>query len=113
MQPKSKYFYPMVFTEENIKNTVFSVSAVRMSKSLEEIKGVYAHYKNPENHYQVTGVAYDTERKEKMVLYACLYTPRDLTIEEYGDPIRFTRPYSNFFEMIEVDGKMVQRFVKI
>jgi len=70
-------------------------------------RGKYQHYKG--KFYEVLGIALNTETREKMVLYKCLYPVNDLP-EEYGpDPI-FVRPYDNFIEEVKVDGQKVPRF---
>jgi len=70
-------------------------------------KGKYQHYKG--KYYQVLGLALDTETRKKMVLYKCLYPVNNLP-EEYGQEPLFVRPYDNFTEEIEIDGKKVPRF---
>jgi hypothetical protein len=75
---------------------------------MSELKlGKYQHYKG--KYYEVIGIALDTETREKMVLYKCLYPVNDLP-EEYGkDPI-FTRSYDNFTENVEIKEQKVPRF---
>jgi len=69
--------------------------------------GKYQHYKG--KFYEVLGIALNTETREKMVLYKCLYPVNDLP-EEYGQEPTFTRTYDNFIEYVEVDGQKVSRF---
>lgn len=70
-------------------------------------KGKYRHYKG--KYYEVLGIALDTETREKMVLYKCLYSVNDLPAE-YGEEPIFTRTADNFTEEVKVDGKKVPRF---
>lgn len=60
--------------------------------------GIYRHYKGGE--YQVLDVVRHSESLEPMVLYRPLYN-------ETGS---WVRPFSMFFEAVEVDGKKVPRF---
>lgn len=55
------------------------------------------------------GVAHHTETGERMVLYRGLYKSPDLE-REYGPDPLFVRPYSMFFEDVEVNGSIIPRF---
>lgn len=68
---------------------------------------IYKHYKG--KLYEVIGVCYHTENEERCVLYKALYDT-DLSKEEYGDEPLFVRPYTMFFEEVEIDGKKFPRF---
>jgi len=72
--------------------------------------GKYKHYKGKQ--YEVLGVVLHTETQEKMVLYRALYNCPDL-YEEYGKNPFFVRPYEMFNEQVEVDNKLIPRFVYI
>lgn len=69
--------------------------------------GRYQHYKG--KFYQVTGIALNTETREKLVLYKALYDVSELK-EEYGDEPIFARPYKMFIEQVTVGDKKVPRF---
>ncbi|MCW8895282.1 DUF1653 domain-containing protein [Sulfurimonas sp.] len=60
--------------------------------------GIYEHYKG--NRYEVIDTVRHSETEELMVLYRTMY----------GDENLWVRPYTMFFEEIEVDGKIVPRF---
>lgn len=63
--------------------------------------GLYRHYKN--KNYQVLGVATHSETLEKLVVYRALYGEKGLWV----------RPLKMFLEKVEVEGKMVPRFLFI
>lgn len=60
--------------------------------------GIYEHYKG--NRYEVIDTVRHSETEELMVLYRTLYGDEDLWV----------RPYTMFFEEVEVDGKVTPRF---
>ena len=60
--------------------------------------GVYEHYKG--NRYLVIDKVTHSETEESMVLFRTMY----------GDENLWVRPYSMFFENIEVDSQTVPRF---
>ena len=60
--------------------------------------GIYEHYKG--NRYEVIDTVRHSETEELMVLYRALY----------GDEGLWVRPYSMFFEEVEVDGEVTPRF---
>jgi hypothetical protein len=62
------------------------------------LPGRYRHYKGGE--YEVVGVARHSETLEPMVIYRPLYNESGLWI----------RPYSMFFEQVEVAGALQPRF---
>ena len=74
---------------------------------MKSIAGIYRHYKGKD--YEVLGVALQTETDEKVVVYRALYPCPDLQ-QEYGEYPIFVRPYTMFFEKIEIDGRLVPRF---
>lgn len=59
--------------------------------------GVYRHYKG--NVYRVTGAVTHSETLEPMVLY------RDVNTNK-----QWARPYSMFFENVNIDGQTQPRF---
>jgi len=63
--------------------------------------GRYRHYKGGE--YEVVGVARHSESLEPMVVYRPLYDRTGLWV----------RPYSMFFEQVEVDGRLQPRFAPV
>lgn len=62
---------------------------------------LYEHYKG--KRYQLIGMAKHSETLEEMVVYQA----------EYGDKGIWVRPKDMFFEKVEVDGKLVDRFKEI
>ena len=60
--------------------------------------GIYEHYKG--NRYEVIDTVRHSETEELMVLYRTMY----------GDENLWVRPYTMFFEELEIDGKLVPRF---
>ena len=64
-------------------------------------RGRYKHFKGAE--YEVIDIAKHSETLEEYVVYRALYGESDLWI----------RPVSMFFDMKEVDGKPVPRFMLI
>lgn len=63
--------------------------------------GRYRHYKGKD--YQVHGVVRHSETLEALVLYTPLYNTTGLWV----------RPHAMFFGTLEVDGRSVQRFVRV
>jgi len=63
--------------------------------------GLYKHYKG--NMYEVMMTAKHSETEEWMVVYKALY----------GEQGMWVRPYEMFVSKVEVEGKMVERFVKV
>jgi len=63
--------------------------------------GVYQHYKG--NKYELLYIANHSETLEKMVVYKALY----------GEGEVWVRPLEMWNELVEVDGKAVERFTKI
>lgn len=60
--------------------------------------GIYKHYKG--NRYEVIDTARHSETEELLVLYRTLY----------GDENLWVRPFNMFFEKVEVNGLIVERF---
>ncbi|MFZ2295336.1 MAG: DUF1653 domain-containing protein [Polaromonas sp.] len=67
----------------------------------EPILGRYQHYKGSE--YEVIGVATHSETLETLIVYRPLYQDSGLWV----------RPYSMFFEQVEVNGESVPRFALV
>lgn len=63
--------------------------------------GHYRHYKG--NEYEVLGLARHSETEEVMVVYRPLY----------NDSGMWVRPYSMFFETVDINGEQVARFALI
>ncbi len=61
-------------------------------------KGIYKHYKG--NLYELLCVAKNSESLEEMVVYKALY----------GEGQIWVRPLHMWDEMVEFDGKKMQRF---
>lgn len=61
----------------------------------------YEHYKG--KRYKLIGIAKHSETLEEMVVYQA----------EYGDNDIWVRPKDMFFEKVEVDGRIVDRFREI
>ena len=65
--------------------------------------GLYKHYKG--NVYEVIGIASHSETLEELVVYKATY-------QLEGENL-WVRPLSMFLETVIVDGKEVQRFLKL
>jgi hypothetical protein len=65
---------------------------------------IYHHYKSPDKHYKIIGIAFHTETTEEMVVYQPLYE----TDQEF-----FVRPLKMFMEEVEVNGEKKSRFTKV
>jgi hypothetical protein len=63
------------------------------------LPGRYRHYKGKE--YTVIGVARHSETQEEMVVYR----------QEYGDQSLWVRPKAMFTETVDVNGRMLPRFL--
>ena len=63
--------------------------------------GKYQHFKG--NYYQVLHIAKDSETEQDIVVYQPLYGERGIWV----------RPLAMFSEVIERDGKTMQRFKKV
>ena len=63
-----------------------------------KINGVYRHYKG--KYYRVITIAKHTETDEKLVVYEALYGEHDV----------WCRPLNMWSDMIEIDGKQLNRF---
>jgi hypothetical protein len=75
-----------------------------MKTEIEALIGqVFQHHRNLKN-YEIVGSAFCTERDLEVILYKPLYEC------EYD---LFTRSYTNFFEQVEHEGKIVPRFKKV
>jgi len=61
-------------------------------------KGIYEHYK--EHRYEVIDIVRHSESEELLVLYRALY----------GDEELWVRPFNMFFEQVNVNGKLQERF---
>lgn len=68
--------------------------------------GIYRHYKN--KLYLVIGVGKHSETLEDLVVYQSMYED-----PQFGKGALWVRPVSNFLDMVELDGKLVPRFVKL
>lgn len=69
--------------------------------------GIYYHFKDPDKHYEVLGIAFHTETEEKMVLYKRLY--------EADIPEFFVRPLEMFMGTVDKPeiGYQGPRFVRV
>jgi len=64
--------------------------------------GIYEHYKNPDHHYRVIGVAKHSETLEDLVIYEALYNNEMSKL--------WARPIEMFIGEVEVNGVSVPRF---
>jgi hypothetical protein len=77
------------------------------------VGATYKHYKSTDLEpklYEITGIAKNSETDELLVIYKPLYT-NDWMIEAQAD--FSARPLEMFMGMVEVDGKVLQRFEPI
>ena len=70
------------------------------------VGSVYQHYKG--NNYRVIGVGLHSETLEEFVVYQALYETPD-----FGMNALWVRPKSMFFEMMEFNGVLRQRFTLV
>ncbi len=75
-----------------------------VNKESLKICGTYYHYKKPDKHYKIIGIAFHTETEEDMVVYQPLYE---------NEHQFFVRPLSLFIGEVEVDGKKQPRFHEV
>lgn len=68
---------------------------------MEIVPGRYRHFKG--NEYEVIGVAKHSETMEDLVVYRALY----------GEQGLWVRPAAMWNERVELNGQLVQRFIKI
>ena len=61
----------------------------------------YRHFKG--GYYRLIGIAMDSETQEEKVVYQALY----------GDGQMWVRPKEMFFEKVERDGKVIERFQEV
>lgn len=85
-----------------VENTESTDAQVEKQHFYTEVKpGKYRHFNG--NEYEVIGTALHSETGEKLVVYKALYNDGGLWV----------RPYDMFKEIIEKDGKKIQRFTPI
>ncbi len=74
----------------------------------------WRHYKSTtsdERNYEVIDIALHSETEEDTVIYRPLYEVReDSCIYGYN---MIARPLSNWFDIVERDGKKIQRFTEL
>ena len=68
---------------------------------------IYKHYKW--KLYEVLWLAMNSETREKLVVYKCLYETPELYEEFWNNPF-FVRPYDMFLENVNIDWKIIPRF---
>ncbi|MFA6271570.1 MAG: DUF1653 domain-containing protein [Patescibacteria group bacterium] len=68
------------------------------------VPGKYTHYKGGQ--YEVIGIARHSETLEDYVAYKALYNSK-----KFGSNALWIRPLSMFIDEVQIDGKMVHRFV--
>jgi hypothetical protein len=72
--------------------------------------GIYAHFKNPQHHYQVHGLARHSETGETLVVYRPLFSGSDL--ENTGQQY-WVRPVTMFNEQVDRDDYTGPRFTYV
>ena len=65
--------------------------------------GKYQHFKG--KHYQVIGLAINSETLEELVVYQALYPST-----EFGDQAIWVRPKKMFADFVEVNNELIPRF---
>lgn len=85
--------------------TMLPESAAKMEQlKIEAPVGArYRHYKSPDKIYHIVMHAFIEDGCVPAIVYQA----------DYGDFSTWIRPATVFFEMVEYDGKMVQRFTRI
>ena len=77
----------------------------------------WRHYKSSggdDHTYEVLGIVYHSETQEEMVLYKMLYDAGEESWKEAHQKwTLFVRPLSLWYNIIEWNGKKVQRFTQI
>ncbi len=79
----------------------------------------WRHYKSigwTDHTYEVIGIAKHSETGEEMVAYRSLYetnTPNPLWQGGTKEWTLFVRPFSMWYDMVEWNGKTVQRFTEM
>lgn len=73
------------------------------AKKLVKIGGIYSHFKNPQNHYEVIDLAMQEATEKVCVIYRALY----------GKHLLFVRDLDIWLKQPEMDGKNVSRFTLI
>lgn len=97
-------------TPEEAENEIklwFPEGLKSISTPGQSLKGIYRHYKNGQL-YRVLDLVLHTETQQHMVLYEEV-----VPSERNPDRLRFVRPLEMFTEIVNDDGKEVQRFVKM
>jgi hypothetical protein len=67
--------------------------------------GIYHHYKNKDNEYDVLGVGHHTETLEELVFYRARYDT-----EDFGPTPLWVRPLAMFTDMVETPEGTTPRF---
>lgn len=67
------------------------------------IEGIYAHYKNPDQTYKVTGLGITEWDDEICVMYRA----------QYDEALVFVRPLKSWLEKVEWAGGLLERFTRV
>lgn len=78
-------------------------NVVPLPENAPQVGEIYRHYKG--DLYKVSALALHSNDEEWMVVYAPLY--------ENPDAPLFTRPLREWREIIEWEGKRLERFIKV
>lgn len=81
-------------THEDLENEL------KIARSKVKIGGIYSHFKNSNNHYEVLDLAFQEATDNLCVIYRTLY----------GKKITFVRDLDNWLDGPIVNGKKVKRF---
>ena len=88
--------------QENICEVVKNEEVEKIVLPLSDVTvGRYRHFKGEE--YEVIGIAKDSETLEELVVYEAMY----------GEHSLWVRSKAMFSEVVEIDGKKVNRFIKL
>lgn len=86
------------------QDTTTQNNSVGVEKDFREVRlGRYQHFKG--QFYEVIGTGKHSETREEFVVYKALYDH-----SEFGNNALWVRPKSMFLEIIERDGKTIERF---
>lgn len=76
---------------------------VESAKTRVTVGAKYRHYKSADKIYEVTGLGFLEANDELCVIYQA----------QYGERLTFLRPLASWVELVEWEGVLASRFIKI